>query len=158
MALPPTSKPFSMQMPAPTMVAHERDQTQHRAALGEEVIDEQNAIVRAEEAGGNDDVVVALMGEGGDLRGQDFTVDVARLCFLGEYHRNTKMLRGDACDSDAGSLDGQDFGDAAVTEAAEELLAQFIDQRNVHLMIEESVDLEHIAVLDAAAFQNGIFQ
>ena len=104
------------------------------------------------------DIVVALMGKRGDLRSQDLAVNVARLGFLGKDDRHAEMLRGDASDADARSLDGQDFGDAPVAEAAIELLAQLIDERDIRLMVQKGIDLEHLTVLDAAAFQNSLFQ
>ena len=90
-------------------LADQGDEAQHGAALGEEVVDEQDTVIRAEEARRHDDIVVALMGKRGDLGGQDFAVDVARLGLLGEDNRHAEMLCGDARDADARSLDGSGF-------------------------------------------------
>lgn len=39
-----------------------------------------------------------------------------------------------------------------ICKAALELLAHFVEQFDIHLMIEKAVNLEHVALLDHAVF------
>ena len=98
------------------------------------------------------------MGKGLHLGGVDIAGDVAGLVLLGKDHRTIKKLRGYTCDPDPRCLDGQNLGNPAVPKQAQELLAHFLEQLHVHLMIQKAVHLQHAAFTDFPVGPNALLQ
>jgi len=61
-------------------------------------------------------------------------------------------------DSNAGGLNGQDFGHRLMAEPAFKLPSDLLHQGNVHLMIQETVHLQYIAGPDDSVFYNSLFK
>ena len=98
------------------------------------------------------------MGKGLHLGGPNVAGDVQRLVFLRKYNRAPKILCSNACYTDPGCLDGQDFVDPAVMEQTLEFLCHFHKEAHVHLMIQEAVDLENAALAHYAVPADALFQ
>ena len=98
------------------------------------------------------------MGEALYLGRVHLAVDVYALCFFGENHGAVEVLRGDARDAYAGGLDGEYLVDALIGEAPAEFLAHLVDERNVHLVVEEAVHLEDVSLLDNAVFSDSVLK
>ena len=115
-------------------------------------------VFRAQELPGQDHIVNLLMGEGLHFGVVYIPVDIDTLGLLGKYYRHVEILRRNAGDADAGSLDGQDLGDLVRGEAAAEFLSDLIDQVNIHLVVEKAVYLQYISRLYNAVSSNTFFQ
>ena len=107
---------------------------------------------------GHDDLILVLVGEGLHLRHIHLAVDIDGLGLLGEHHGHAKLLGHKAGDTDAGSLDGQHLGDVLIRETAVKFPSDLLQQRHIHLVIEEAVHLQHIAGLDDAVLHDPFFQ
>ena len=127
-------------------------------AVGQKVVNEQHLVPRTQELLGHDDVIHPAVGKGLHLRGVHLTGDVLGLVLLGKDHRTIKKLRGYTCDPDPRCLDGQNLGNPAVPKQAQELLAHFLEQLHVHLMIQKAVHLQHAAFTDFPVGPNALLQ
>ena len=115
-----------------TSLLGQLQQTQQGAAVGQEVVDDENVVLGGEELLGDDDIINFLVGEGLDLRLVVVVVQVDAHGLFGEHHRHiAEMLGGHACDANAGRFDGQDLIDAQMTETTVDLLAQRHKQTDI---------------------------
>ena len=136
----------------------QRDQTLQGAAVGQEIIDDQQMIFFLQELLGHDDHVLVLVGKGLHLSDVHITINVDGLGLLGKDHRHAKFLCNEAGNADAGSLDGHDLGDGLVCEPAVELPTDLLHQVNIHLVIQKAVHLQHITGLHNTVFYDSFFQ
>ena len=98
------------------------------------------------------------MGKGLHLSGVHPAGDVAGLVFLGKNNRTLKILGRDAGNADAGGLNGQNLGHAAVPKQPEKLLADILKERHVHLMVQKAVHLQHAALSDDAILPDAVLE
>lgn len=138
--------------------ANDVDEALEGAAVGEEVVDDEDVVVAREVFLCEDDVVDAFVGEGFDFGVVHVAVKVDALGFLGEDDGYVEILRGDAGDADATGFDGEYFRDWDVCEAALEFFANLVDEGDVHLMVEEAVDFQDVARLHDAISEDALFQ
>ena len=88
----------------------------------------------------------------------DGLVNESRLLLAREDERHVERKRRHDADGDARGLDSQDAVDARILEEARELLAHRLREFRVNLVIEERVDLEHIARQHDAVLLDSLFQ
>ena len=135
------------------------NQTLHRLTVGEEIINEQHMLARIEEPLGHDDRELALLGERVHLRDILVAVKVDGLRLLGKHDRHiAEMTRRDTRDTDAGSLDGQDFVDLFAGEQPRPFLSHVVEQLDITLMVEERVHFEDVTRFDDAVTANTLFE
>ncbi|MNP30745.1 hypothetical protein D3C76_1238320 [compost metagenome] len=113
-------------------------------AVGEEVVHHQHVVGAGQVLGGNGDGAFGLLGEGEHLGDQQVALQGQRLELAGEDHRNAQLQAGHDRRGDAGSLDGDDLGDALALEAFGEFMADLLHQQRVDLVVEEGVDFQHL--------------
>lgn len=89
-----------------------------RTSVCEEIVDDQDMILWAQELLRYDHLVLTLMGEGLHLCGIDIAIDIEALGLLREHHRYMKVVRYDAGNADAGSFDGENLIDRLPFETA----------------------------------------
>ena len=70
---------------------------------------------------------------------------------------SAEMLRGKGSNTDAGRLDGNDFGDGRSVETAAEFTPDLIQQRHIHLVVERAVHLEYAAFFHLPVPQDPLF-
>ena len=133
-------------------------QTQQGAAVGQEVVDDENMVLGGEELLGDDDIINFLVGEGLDLRLVVVVVQVDAHGLFGKHHRHVELTGHHSRDADAAGLDGEHLVDGFAVEQALPLLCHLAEQRDVHLMVDEAVHLEHVALTDDAVFADAVFQ
>ena len=134
------------------------DQARHGAAVGHEVVDDEHVVVLADELLGDDDVERAPVREALDAGAIHGAVEVDALALLREHHGGAEDLADDRGDADAGGLDGEDLVDGLVGEVALPFARHLDEELDVHLMVEERVDLQHVAVLHHAVLADAILQ
>ena len=88
----------------------------------------------------------------------DGLVNESRLLLAREDERHVERKRRHDANGDARGLDSQDAVEARILEEARELLAHRLREFRVNLMIEERVDLEHIARQHDAVLLDSLFQ
>ena len=115
-------------------------------------------VVGPEEAGGDDDVVDAVVGEGLDARGIHRAIKDDGLGLLREHHGHAEMMRHHGGDADARGLDGEDLVNGLAREQPLPFLGHLGEQLNVHLVVQEGVHLQHTARLHHAIAANALFQ
>ena len=93
-----------------------------------------------------------------DGGGVDLAVDVLALGLLGEDDRHVEMTRRHAGNGDAGRFNRQDLVDAVVLEDAVKFLADLIQQIDVELVVQEAIDLQHIAGTNLTLLHNTFLQ
>ena len=81
-----------------------------------------------------------------------------RLVLAGEDHRDAQLQAGHDRRGDAGSLDGDDLGDALVAEAHGERVTDLLHQLRVDLVVEKGVDLEYVLGKDDAFRADFVFE
>ena len=82
----------------------------------------------------------------------------ARTRLFGEDDGNAaEMLRGNGSNTDAGRLDGNDFGDGRSVETAAEFTPDLIQQRHIHLVVEKAIHLEYAAFFHLPVPQDPLF-
>ena len=141
-----------------TGTAGNLDQTHQGAAVCQKIIDDQHMILRGQKPLGNDDLILVLVGKGFHFRHQHLTVDVDGLGLLRENHGNTKFLGNKSGNADTGSLNGQHLVDGLAFKTALEFPADFLHQRDIHLMVQKTVDLQNITGLYSTVFHDSFFQ
>ena len=93
-----------------------------------------------------------------DLGGIQRTVQISRTRLFGEDDGNAaEMLRGNGSNTDAGRLDGNDFGDVRSVETAAEFTPDLIQQRHIHLVVEKAIHLEYAAFFHLPVPQDPLF-
>ena len=135
------------------------DKTLKRAAVGQEVVDDQDLVALGQETLTNDDRVLLLLGKGVDGRGILLAVEVDGLRLLGKDNRHTaKMLSRDAGHANARSLNRQDLVDLDTLEQTGPLGAHVVEQLNVALVVEEGINLKDVTGLYDAVMANTILK
>ena len=66
---------------------------------------------------------------------------------LGKHQRHTQGPGHRVGNGDAGGFDGQHLGNVRPCKAPQEFFTQLFDQRDIHLVIQKAVHLQHIAGL-----------
>ena len=135
-----------------------KNQPLQSASVGKKVVDDENLVARAEKVLGNDDVVDAAMGVAFHLGCPDIAGNVLGLALFGKNKRTPELLRCNTSDAYAGCLNGKNLIYAATLIKAQPFPGHFLKQRDVHLMIEKAVNLQHIVRLYDSVFQNAFFQ
>ena len=120
----------------------------HGLTVGEKIIHDEHLVCRVEIWFRNEYVVMLLVCEGICLRHILVVSAVCGLALLCEYHRHIIYFAQKGCDGDAASLDGQNLVDFDATEAAFELVGHLAHDVDVNLVVEETVNLEDISLLD----------
>ena len=137
-------------------ILHNGDQALQCAAVCQEVVDDQHMVIGRKKLLGHNDPVGILVGEGFHLGNVGVAIDIDGLGLFGEDHRDTEFPGNRNRDGNAGGFDGQNLCDLLVAEAALEFPSDFIEQLHIHLMIQKSVHLQHIAGFDDAVLQNSL--
>ena len=76
--------------------------------------------------------------------------------FLDEYHRELHDISHHNRRSDAASLDGDNLVEILALETADKLLAYLVHQHRIHLMVDETIDLQNTAGITAAILHNAL--
>ena len=134
------------------------DQTEQRVALGKEIVNDEHAVGLVEIFFGNDHIVGRAVSKGLDLGLIHGGRNVFGFGLFCKQHRAVKILRGDAGDADAGGFDREDLVDAAVPVKAMEFFADFIEQADIHLMIQKRIHLQNVARKQLSVFQDPFLQ
>jgi len=134
------------------------DQALQGTAVCQEIVDDQDMLPFMEELLGHNDLILILVGKGFHLGHKHLAVQVDGFGLLGEDHGYTKFLGNKRGDADTGGLNGHDLGNGLVTEAAFEFTADFLHQRDIHLMVQKAVHFQNIAGFDDTIFYNSFFQ
>lgn len=69
-----------------------------------------------------------------------------------------EVLGCDTGDADTGCLDRKDFCNLVGREKPAEFFSDLIDQIDIHLMIQKTVNFQYVARLYHSVFQNAFFQ
>ena len=133
------------------------DQTLKGTAVCQEIVNNKDVLAFMQELLGYDDLILVLMGEGFHLGHIHLAIQINGLGLLGKDQGNAEFLCDKDCDTDTGGLNGHDLGNGLVTEAALEFPADFLHQRDIHLMIQKAVYLQNIARLDDTIFYDSFF-
>ena len=134
------------------------NQTLQRTAVGKEIVDDQHVVVFRQKLLGNHNGILVLVGKGFHLSGVGITGNVDGLGLLCKEQRYFELLCYRISNSNAGSLNGEDFVDGLALESLVEFLADLIHQGNIHLVIEKAVNLQYITFLYNAVFYDSCFQ
>ena len=138
---------------------HDLHQTLESLAPGEEIVDDQHMVLRAQELGRHLHIKLGAPGKGHHRSGVQLPVQVFGFGLFGEHHRQiAEILGGDGGNSDAAGLDGEDLVDAPVGEQAAEFLADLLQKPDVHLVVQKAVHLQNISFLNHAVGQDTLFQ
>ena len=78
--------------------------------------------------------------------------------FLANTTGTLNSLATDGCNANAAGLDGEHLVDGLACKQALPLLCHLPEQRNVHLVVDKAIHLEHIALAYDTIFANTIFQ
>ena len=97
------------------------------------------------------------MGKGFHLRNEHITVDIDGLGLLGKDHRNAKLLGNKGRNTNAGGLNGQHLIHPLVAKTALKLPSNFFHQRNIHLVIQKAIHLQHITGFDDTILYDSLF-
>ena len=115
-------------------------------------------ILRGEELFGDDDVVDLFVGEGLDLGLVVVVVQIDAHGFFGKHHRHVQLAGYHSRNADAAGLDGQHLIDRLARKQALPLPCHLAEQRDVHLVVDKAVHLEHVALAHNAVLADTIFQ
>lgn len=113
-------------------------------AVGEEVIDEDDAVGGGEEVAADAYGVGAVLGEGVDF-GNEHVIHRARLFLLDEDHRQLPDVAQHDGGGYAAGLDSDYFVVVCVLKSAAEFAGNLVHQVRVELVVEETVHLEYAA-------------
>ena len=128
------------------------------AAVGQKIIYDQNAVVGGNELFGNDDLIGVFVGEGfhgGDVH---ITINIHTFGFFGKHHGYVEIFCNSHGDCYAGCFDGEYLGDVFICKTSVKLLAHFIHEIYVDLMVQKGVNFQHVAGLHNAVLCNSFFQ
>ena len=115
-------------------------------------------ILCSEELFGHDDVVDLFVGEGLDLGLVVIVVQIDAHRLFGEHHRHIELACHYSCNADAAGLDGEHLVDGLAGKQALPLLCHFTEQRNIHLVVDKAVYLEHVALAYNTILADTFFQ
>ena len=121
-------------------------------SVGQEIINYKHMVLRTQKFFGENYIINFFVGKGFDSCMINLAVNIDTLSLFCKYYRYMKILSGNTGNADAGSLDGQDFGDLFTWKPSAELLSDFVDQINIHLMIQKAVYFQYIAWFYHAIF------
>ena len=123
-----------------------------------EIVNDQHMILCREELFGDDDVVDLFVGEGLDLGLVVIVVQIDAHRLFGEHHRHIELACHHGCNADAAGLDGEHLVDGLAGKQALPLLCHFTEQRNIHLVVDKAVYLEHVALAYNTILADTFFQ
>ena len=98
------------------------------------------------------------MGKGFDLRFEHGRGNVLRLCFFRKQHGAIEILRSNAGNADAGGFDREDLVDAVIRKKPVKLLADLVEQTDIHLMIQKGIHFQDITRKKLSVLQDSFFQ
>ena len=133
-------------------------QAHQGTAVGKEIVNDQHMVFRGEELFGDDHIVDLFVGEGLDLGLVVVVVQIDAHGLFGKYHRHVELAGHDGCNANAAGLDGEHLVDGLACKQALPLLCHLPEQRNVHLVVDKAIHLEHIALAYDTILANTIFQ
>ena len=133
-------------------------QAHQGAAVGQEIVDDEDMVFRGEELFGDDDVIDLFVGEGLDLGLVIVVVQIDAHGLFGKDHRHIELAGDHCCNADAAGFNGQHFVDGLACKQALPLFCHLAEQRDVHLVVDEAVHLQHVALAHDAVLANPIFQ
>ena len=96
------------------------------------------------------------MGKRFNLRCIHFSGNIFRLCFLGKYNRNIKIFGYDTGNTNTRRLDRQDLVDLLTLKTAFKLLADLLEQMNIHLVIQETIHFQYISCSYDSIFTDSV--
>ena len=94
------------------------DKSFQRAAVSQEVINNQHMVCFGQESFGNNNVVCFAMGIGINLSEVNILIHIAAAGFLGKHYRNAKIHCRNAGNTDTGGFNSQDFSNIPVCKQA----------------------------------------
>ena len=115
-------------------------------------------ILCGEELFGDDDIIDLLVGEGLDLGLIVVVIQVDAHGLFGKHHRHIELAGNHGGNADAAGLNGQHLVDGLACKQALPLLCHLAEQGDVHLVVDEAVHLQHIALAHDPVFLNAFFQ
>ena len=115
-------------------------------------------VLRGEELFGDDDVVDLLVGKRLDLGLVVIVIQVDAHGLFGKHHRHVELAGHHGGNANAAGLDGEHLVDGLAIKQALPLPGHLLEQWDVHLVVDETVYLEHIALADNAVLADAIFQ
>ena len=136
---------------------NDRDKTLERTTVGEEIVDNEHLIVRAQKFLGNDDLVFRFVGKRFHFRHEQIGVEIDTLGFFREHDGHAEKPRRRASDRNTRSFYGEDFVDSFALETTEKFLAHLIEQFHIKAVIQKRVHFQNVARADHAFFTNFFF-
>ena len=115
-------------------------------------------ILRGEELFRDDDVVDLFVGEGLDLSLVVVVVQIDAHGFFCKHHRHVQLAGHHSRNADAAGFDGENLVDGLARKQALPLPCHLAEQRDVHLVVDKAVHLEHVAFAHNAVLADTIFQ
>ena len=85
-------------------------------------------------------------------------INVFAFGLFGKHHGHIKVAGRHAGNRNAGCLNSQDLVYSVILKNAVKLLADFIQQVNIQLVVQKAVNFQHIARADLPIAQNAVFQ
>ena len=115
-------------------------------------------VFRGEELFGDNDVIDLFVGEGLNPGLVIVVVQIDAHGLFGKDHRHIELAGDHCCNADAAGFNGQHFVDGLACKQALPLFCHLAEQRDVHLVVDEAVHLQHVALAHDAVLANPIFQ
>ena len=140
-----------------TGLLHQVDDTLSSVSVGQEVVDEQHLVARAEEVAADADVIRALLGEG-ENRGGQHVLHRAGFLLLGEDDGQFEQIAHHDGRGNAAGLYCDDFVDLGRCEAAYEFHTNALHQDGIHLMVDEVVHFQDSSGEAASVAEDAVFQ
>ena len=139
-------------------VLHDLAQSPHGLAVGHEVVDDQDPVVRGEPVLGHQQGDPLFIGIGIDVALIEAALDVVALGLLGEDHGLVEVAGHDGGKGDAAGLRGEDHGDIVHVEELPKFLGDVIHQLRVDAVVQKAVHLDDVAGQHLALFHDAVFQ
>ena len=133
-------------------------QAHQGTAVGKEIVNDQHMVFRGEELFGDDHIVDLFVGEGLDLGLVVVVVQIDAHGLFGKHHRHVELTGHNGGNADAAGLDGEHLVDGLARKQALPLPGHLAEQRDIHLMVDKAVNLEHIPFAHNAVCADTIFQ
>ena len=126
-------------------------------AVGQEVVNEQYVVAFAQKVLAHADVIVAVLCERVDRRGEH-VFHRYRLFLLGKHHRQLKQIARHYGRGYAAGFNGYNLVDVGRGKPSDKLHSYRLHQDRVHLMVDKAVNLQDAALKTFSVAHYALFQ
>ncbi|MNY32523.1 hypothetical protein D3C86_1667450 [compost metagenome] len=134
------------------------DQTTRSIAVSNDIINKQHLVVRGNKLPGEHNVCNDAFGERRNSFTERIRISEQRFFAAGKNQRHLQLISGGKCHGNTRGFHGNHTGNSSISKSPGKLPSHFHRQHRINLVVEQSIQLQHLIGKDNPFLQNPLFQ